>query len=85
MSETNIFHHGGALGDFVLCWPLLRAIRERGETATVVTTREKGELAARELGVRSLDAERAQFRALWLNGAGDVPRGAPVRGVRRVF
>ncbi len=75
--------HGGALGDFVMTWPLLRAIRAGGSEATVVTRAGHAQLAAAELGVTGVDAESRRFTRLW---AGDGGGGADrAGGVSRVL
>jgi ADP-heptose:LPS heptosyltransferase len=50
----------------VLLWPMLRQWRLRGMDVVFVADREKGRLAAQELGIRALDAESARFNALWV-------------------
>lgn len=51
--------HGGALGDFVLTWPLAAALGRIFAQSRViyVTTGQKGKLAERVLGVESADVE----------------------------
>lgn len=72
--------HAGALGDFVLTWPLLRALVRGGAEVTVVADGAKARLAASWLGVRPVDAEQRRFTRLWTGQAADDP----VRGVQRV-
>jgi len=62
--DTWVFHRG-ALGDSVLLWPMLRALRRKGRHVTLVTDGSKGRLAAAELGIESLDTEQPRFNALW--------------------
>jgi heptosyltransferase III len=61
--------HRGALGDSILLWPMLRQWRSRGMTVVLVCDKEKGRLAAKELGILAEDAESARFNALWVPGA----------------
>jgi len=72
--------HAGALGDFVLTWPLLRALVRGGAEVTVVADGAKARLAASWLSVRPVDAEQRRFTRLWTGEAADDP----VRGVQRV-
>jgi ADP-heptose:LPS heptosyltransferase len=60
--------HAGALGDFVLIWPLLRALVRQGREVTVCTSTSKGALAAACLGVRPFNAERPEIARLWVPG-----------------
>jgi ADP-heptose:LPS heptosyltransferase len=78
--ETWVFHRG-ALGDSVLLWPMLRALKRRGRAVTLVTDGSKGRLAAAELGIESLDAEQARFNRLWR--ADIAPE--PVPGIAEVI
>ncbi|MFN7022430.1 MAG: glycosyltransferase family 9 protein [Phycisphaerales bacterium] len=63
-----VVFHAGALGDYVLTWPLLRALRRGGAEVVSVARASHAELAARELGVRGLSSERAWVTALWREG-----------------
>lgn len=80
MTERVWVFHRGALGDSVLIWPTLRALRERGAEVTLVTDGAKARLAARVLGVRGVDAEERRFTALW---NADV-RPQPMPGMAKV-
>ncbi|MCC6676716.1 MAG: glycosyltransferase family 9 protein [Phycisphaerales bacterium] len=60
--------HRGALGDAVLIWPALRALRAGRWDVLFVSDGEKARLTARELGVRAVDVEAAEFNALWSEG-----------------
>lgn len=68
--EVWVFH-AGALGDFVLTWPLLRALARAegaGGRVSVIADAGKARLAAGEIGiagVRGVGSERAEFTALW--------------------
>lgn len=64
---VRVFHRG-ALGDVVLIWPALRALRAGGWDVEFVSDGEKARLTARELGIRALEIERAEFNALWSGG-----------------
>lgn len=61
--------HRGALGDSILSWPLLRALKATHDEVVFVTDRSKSELAAAELGTALADAEHRDFANLWVNGA----------------
>ncbi len=73
--------HRGSLGDSVLLWPMLRALKARGEHATLVTDGAKARLAARELGIEGIDAEQRRLNALWVEHAAIKP----LAGVGRVI
>jgi hypothetical protein len=60
----------GALGDFVLTWPLLRAMRSSGQRVGVIAPSERAALAAAELGIIGLPAERPWVNALWREEVG---------------
>lgn len=72
--------HNGALGDSVLLWPMLRALRAGGATVTLVAPGSRARLAAAELGIRPLDLEQPRFSSMW--NPGFVP--SPIDGVSRV-
>jgi ADP-heptose:LPS heptosyltransferase len=76
--------HRGALGDSVLLWPLLRALRSLGGV-TLVSDASKAMLAARELGVRGESAESARYSALYVPGAATHGTIKAVAGVARVI
>ncbi len=76
--------HRGALGDCILLWPLLRALRSRGPV-TLVGDLSKARLAARFLGVEARSAEDHRFSLLWSPDAGDRLRAQPIGGVTRVL
>ncbi len=77
---TWVFHRG-SLGDSVLLWPMLRALKARGERVVLVTDGAKARLAARELGIDGIDAEQRRFNALWA----EHTTIAPIAGVGRVI
>lgn len=60
--------HRGSLGDSILLWPVLRALRAEGEHVALVTDGARAALAARELGIEGIDAEQRRFGALWVDG-----------------
>jgi len=62
--------HSGALGDFVLTWPLLRSLRVSGRGVVVVARGGHARLAAAELGVIGIDAEARRFTRLWAGDGG---------------
>jgi ADP-heptose:LPS heptosyltransferase len=63
-SSVLVFH-AGALGDFVLTWPLLRALQSRYSVVSTVAADSHARLAARFLGVRPISAERREVTSLW--------------------
>ncbi|MBX3358419.1 MAG: glycosyltransferase family 9 protein [Phycisphaeraceae bacterium] len=67
--------HAGALGDFVMTWPLLRAMVRLGIETTVVARASHARLAAGRLGVHAVDIEQPVFNRLWTGEAGG-PAGA---------
>ncbi|MFG0285084.1 MAG: glycosyltransferase family 9 protein, partial [Phycisphaerales bacterium JB039] len=79
MTATWVFHRGG-LGDSVLLWPMLRAIKRTGPV-TLVTDGSLGRLAQRWLGVEPVDGQQMRFLQLWV----ESPRITPVAGVDRVI
>ncbi len=98
MCERQVWvFHAGALGDFVLTWPLVRAVargggRSSGARVTVVADRAKARLVEEWIGVTTergesrivgVDGQQRRFTRLW---TGDPP-GAPdrVEGVERVL
>lgn len=87
MSGHSIWvFHRGALGDCILLWPLLRALRAKTPAVTLVTDSSKAQLAQQELGVLGVSVERARFNDLFLPGAAKIPgRIMPVGGVSRVI
>mgnify|MGYP000252025480 CR=1 FL=1 len=84
--ESVWIFHRGALGDSVLLWPLMRALRRKRRAVTLVSDASKGTLAQRELGVRAVSAESKRFSDLWVTGAGrEAGRLAALAGVSRVL
>ena len=77
LKRNVLIFHSGALGDFVLSWPLALAFGRLFAQSRVfyVTAREKGQLAERVLRIESLDAEGG-WHALF----GDSPRLPDVPG-----
>lgn len=68
MSDTvSLIFHTGALGDFVLTWPLAMALRERwsGCPVVYVTHPSKGQLADRFLGTQSVTVETGGWHSLY--------------------
>lgn len=80
-AQRVVVFHRGALGDVVLAWPAVRALRRSGADVTFISDGEKAKLTASELGIRGEDIEQGRFNALWRDGR--VP-SAEV-GVRRVI
>lgn len=58
----------GALGDSVMTWPLLRALRRTGHPVTLVARGSHARLAERALGVRGVCEEEAAIWRLWSEG-----------------
>lgn len=63
--------HAGALGDFVLIWPLVRALMRDGAEVTVVAAASHARLAGRALGVRAVGSEAAWVSGLWREGGAE--------------
>jgi len=66
MLRNHLIFHTGALGDFILSWPLALALSRLYPHGRIiyVTHRSKGRLAEAVLGVESADIDSA-FAALW--------------------
>ncbi len=65
---STLVVHQAALGDFILIWPLLRAL----SPCVVAAPGERARLAERLLpGVRGVEIETAFFNALWRGGGAD--------------
>jgi ADP-heptose:LPS heptosyltransferase len=76
--------HDGALGDHVMTWPILRALKGRGERVVLVARPSHRRLAAAELGIDALDLDQPRFNVLWHS----LPRPGSIRrvaGVARVI
>lgn len=76
--------HDGALGDHVMTWPILRALKGRGERVMLVARPSHRRLAAAELGIDALDLDQPRFNVLWHS----LPRPGSIRrvaGVARVI
>lgn len=71
--------HAGALGDCVLTWPLLRALRRGGADVTLVAAESHAALAVDVLGIRGVCGEQSWVRALWRDE--DAPDSARPRGM----
>ena len=72
--------HAGALGDSVMVWPLLRAMKRAGWHVMLVSAMEKARLAAGELAISAFDSERPEYTGLWAGraAAGEMLAGAAV-------
>lgn len=75
MPTTSVIH-AGALGDWVLTWPLIRALGAQGWRSMLVQSGEKARLAAAVLDpagatIAPVEAEQPRFTALW-RGPGAV-------------
>lgn len=64
-SSASLVFHAGALGDFVLTWPLLRALAAAGRRPIVVAADSHARLARRCLSIRTLSSERREATELW--------------------
>jgi ADP-heptose:LPS heptosyltransferase len=65
----NLLVHQGALGDWVLTFPILRGLAKLGPTRAV-TAGSKAQLAARLIpGLEAIDIERPEFSALHVEGS----------------
>lgn len=64
-ARRAIVFHAGALGDFVLTWPLIRALAGAGWAPTVIAADSHAALARRCLGVHALSSERREVTAMW--------------------
>ena len=75
LRRNILLFHQGALGDFVLTWPIALALARIHPQSRLfyVTNAQKGALAGRALGVEWVDAE-AGWHPLFGDGGGD---GAP--------
>lgn len=66
--------HAGALGDFVLAWPLLRALQQQSACLRLIAASSHVCLARRVLGVDGVGNEHRQFGTLMHEPAPDVDR-----------
>ncbi|HEX8910858.1 MAG TPA: glycosyltransferase family 9 protein [Humisphaera sp.] len=76
LKRNVLIFHSGALGDFVLSWPLVMALGRvfAQSRIFVVTHRQKGLLAERALRVESLDADAGGWHGLFAEGgAANLP------------
>lgn len=73
LKRALVFHPGGALGDFVLMWPMLRTLLAGGTEVEVISAGSKARLAQRVLGVRGTDSERPEWTAMWRGPADGAP------------
>ncbi|MBL8990149.1 MAG: glycosyltransferase family 9 protein [Phycisphaerae bacterium] len=78
MPSAFLFH-AGALGDWVLTWPLVRALGRNGWRTALVQAGQKARLAASVLGASGattepVEAEQPRFAALW-RGPGAIEAG----------
>jgi ADP-heptose:LPS heptosyltransferase len=82
-----LIFHQGALGDFIVTWPLILALGRAMPQAriVVVTAAQKGALAERVLGVESADVE-AGWHALFADGSVLPERPAALlAGARAIY
>jgi ADP-heptose:LPS heptosyltransferase len=63
--DIVLIHPGGALGDFVLTWPLARSLIASGRWVRVVSAASKAELAAAALGVDVAADHLPPWSGLW--------------------
>ncbi len=73
-----LIFHAGALGDFVLSWPLALALGRLHPQSRIiyVTAASKGALAERVLRVEAVDGETGGWHALFADDAGALPERA---------
>lgn len=83
--DVLVIHPAGALGDFVLSWPLLRSLSAAGLRVGVVAAASKAALAARLLGVRACPDHLPPWSGLWAGLGADIPSTTPWAGVGRVI
>jgi ADP-heptose:LPS heptosyltransferase len=74
LRRNILLFHQGALGDFVLTWPIAMALARIHPQSRIfyVTQSGKGKLAERAIGVESADAD-AGWHALFGDGATPLP------------
>ncbi|HZL36486.1 MAG TPA: glycosyltransferase family 9 protein [Tepidisphaeraceae bacterium] len=77
MRRNILIFHLGALGDFIMTWPLALALARLHPQSRVfyVTHGQKGALAERVLRVESMDVETGGWQALFADGP-DLPAPA---------
>ncbi len=65
--NRHVIMHAGALGDFVMIWPMMRAIIAQGGECVIFAPASKARLARRVLGPRVIarDIEHPALAALW--------------------
>jgi heptosyltransferase-3 len=75
LRRNILLFHQGALGDFVLTWPIALALARIHPQSRVfyVTHAQKGALAGRTLGVEWADAEGGWHTLFADGGGGDLP------------
>lgn len=69
-----VIHPGGALGDFVLTFPLVRSLMHAGHRVTVVAASSRAALAAEVLNVETVGDHLPAWSGLW---RGDVAAKHP--------
>jgi hypothetical protein len=74
--QRAVVFHAGALGDFVMVWPLLRAMVGAGTEVTVVAPASHAGLAAEVLGVHGVGSESTWVTALWQERHAGAPIAA---------
>ncbi len=80
--DTLVVHPGGALGDFVLCWPVVRTLISAGRRVGMVSAASRAKLTAQCLDVIALPDHLTPWPRLW---AGDAPAGSRDTGVSLVI
>src|SRR4051812_41405160 len=75
LRRNVLIFHSGALGDFILSWPLAMAFGRLFAQSRIfyVTQRQKGQLAERALRIESVDAEGG-----WHGLFADGPAGSTI-------
>jgi len=65
-----VLFHAGALGDFILIWPLLRALSAATSEITLVAPASHAALARSALLIAAISCERAWVSGLWRTNDG---------------
>lgn len=69
-SSHTLLLHAGALGDFILTWPLLRALLSTSDLVTLIAAPAHARLAARVFNaprLRTISKEHREVTRLWLD------------------